>query len=150
MATYALHNTAMIPDLSTVTSTLATCLTSLVRDDVAARTYESIDFGVVDPKGRCLGARACRFSSTLQVWHDAATGEPVPRSNNGVYPEGSYEPRPGTVWCFIPQALRAGKPYGASQATNMYDTEAEREAAIALYWTKGRKRAVKIAKTGRA
>lgn len=138
------------PDLSTVESTLATANASLVQDDYKARTYVTTDLEATDPKGRRLGARVCRFTSTLQVWHDKATGEPAPRSADWRLPDGGYEPRPGTVWCFIPQAMRGGKPYGASQATNMFDSEAEREAAIARYLVDARKRAVKIERDGRA
>lgn len=146
MATYSNTATApCAPDLTTVETTLATTIACLVRTDASARTYEDHDLDAGDRLGRRIGARVCRFTSTLNVWHDSATGEPAPRGADWHTPRpaGGFEPRPGTVWCYEPHALRNGKVYGASQPTSMFDSEADREAAVARYLRDARKRAAK-------
>jgi hypothetical protein len=87
-----------------------------------------------DRLGRVIGGRA----STWSAWYEL-TGEPERADGRCWYlPEGQ-------VWAFCPHATRDGIVYGASQSDQFYATEAERDAAVELYFVGMEKRAAKTA-----
>ena len=85
-------------------------------------TITAIPFGVVDPKGRTVGACIYR-------WHGARY-------------EGDRMPE-GKPWGAEFRAVRGDAPFGACQPDHWFATTAEREAAIEKYLTAARKRALK-------
>jgi len=118
-------------DLETVESTYCTAYANLQRE--SAITYDALTTGAADKKGRAIGLRVARWAARLVVLHDTANGEPIARRADRYMPSGAWEPRPGTVFAWQPQATRDGRPYGASQESRAFDTCEEREADIAAY-----------------
>ena len=92
---------------------------------------ESHDFGVVDSKGRAIGARI-----TLKV----QVLEAAPADANSYYPR-----EPGTYYVASVQATRAGVGYGASFNGKVCTSEAERIAYVENYLKSAKARAVKTA-----
>jgi hypothetical protein len=121
----------MNADLETVESTYRTTYANLQR--TGAVTYDAVTTGATDKKGRAIGLRVARWDADLVVLLDTATGEPIARRADRYMPSGVWEPRPGTVFAWQPQATRDGRPYGASQESRAFDTREEREADIAAY-----------------
>lgn len=94
-------------------------------------------FGVNDTKGRGIGARITTFILTYKARTDGQ------RSGTICDPDKIGK----SFFAFVPQATRGGVPYGASQVTQEFSTEAERDAAIAKYLAGAAKRAMKGAKS---
>lgn len=90
---------------------------------------ERHDFGVVDTKGRAIGAHI-RFQVREQV-----------ETTNGY----GYEGVPGTYFCCYFSATRGGAPYGATQSWNYFTTEKERIVAVEKYLKGAASRAKKTA-----
>lgn len=57
---------------------------------------------------------------------------------------GGYRREPGRYWSFTPSATRDGRPYGASQNPNYFNTQTEMDKAISTYFAKAEKRAAKV------
>jgi len=89
---------------------------------------ESHDWGFSDKKGRALGSRVA-FS--VQVF------EEVGLEHNEMF----WRLAPGTYFCWVGQATRAGEAFGAIQSWNYCKTEAERFAAVEKYLAGARSRA---------
>lgn len=89
---------------------------------------ESHDWGFSDKKGRALGSRVA-FS--VQVFEEVG-----PEHN-----EMFWRLAPGTYFCWVGQATRAGEPFGAIQSWNYCKTAAERFAAVEKYLAGARSRA---------
>ena len=90
---------------------------------------ERHDFGVVDSKGRAFGSNV-RFQvqTYVEVPEDAQSWRTI---------------APGTYYCWVGYATRAGEPFGASQSWRYCKTEAERIAEVAKYLKGAKARAVK-------
>jgi hypothetical protein len=88
-------------------------------------------FGVVDCKGRVIGAHAWTFElDFVEISQDAPS---------------YYTMEPGHYFVFCPQAIRDRVSFGAIQRDRYFKTEAERDAAVNKYLIDARKRAVKLA-----
>lgn len=87
------------------------------------------DFGVLDRKGRSIGAT---------VWL-REVGMAEGKSAHGSY----YNMAPGHYFVMTVQATRAGVAYGACQQRQYFKTEAERDAAVEKYFREAAKRAAK-------
>lgn len=94
------------------------------------------DFGVVDERGRKLGARVA-FSEVELVEVEAGADRWACRT---------YSKPAGYYFLARMQATRDGSLFGATQLDNWYTTEAERDAAVAKYLKQARSRALKLAK----
>jgi len=103
----------------------------VTKDNTTTATHSARDFGCVDSKGRTIGARVAVFEFDFV---EAAPG-------------GSYwnYARVGHVFAFVPQALRAGKDFGAYAGERWFDTAEARDAAIEKYFADAAKRAAKQA-----
>lgn len=113
-------------DLETVESTYRTAYASLCRT------------GPIEREVALVGLCITRFEARLDVMHDTRTGEPIARGHDRSY--GAWEPRPGTVYAWQPQALRDGRLYGPGQDSRAFDSREEREADIAAYVARFAKR----------
>lgn len=113
-------------------------------------TCVSHSFGVVDSKGRDVGALVGTWT---QVFSEA-TPEEVADYQKRYRLDGTtdyfhtpakqlYDATPGTQYCFAPHATRAGTSFGAIQSIRSYDTAAKRDAAVAQYLKGAQARAVK-------
>lgn len=94
-------------------------------------TYEKIGFAIFDRFNREIGASLER--STIVV---SAEIEERPY-------HGGTQKEPGTYYSFRPHATRNARNYGASQRSDWFNTEEEREAAIQKYLAGARKRATR-------
>ncbi len=92
----------------------------------------SENFGIVDEKGREIGASVHTFEVDF-VEVPAGTW-------------GAYNTTAGHYFGFFPRALRAGKGFGAIKPNQLFATASERDAAVAKYLAGARKRASKIVK----
>lgn len=90
------------------------------------------DFGVVDKKGRKLGATC--FTGTLVRRGVFLTAEQKANRYGG----RGYVCDPALlgklVYWYRPNATRNGVGFGASQQEKEFSTAAERDAAVAKYW----------------
>lgn len=93
--------------------------------------WETTNFGVVDGRGREIGASVGRFEFTL-----IACGE----SEGARYPVA-----PGFYFAWRSHSTRDGVPYGATGRERRATSEAEREAQIAAYLKGARYRAARKA-----
>jgi len=93
----------------------------------------SESFGVVDGKGREIGASAHSYELDF-----------VEIENPGQW-ESYYTIAPGHYFVFRPSAERAGRAFGASHREQLFATAAERDAAVTKYLAGARKRAAKLA-----
>ena len=90
---------------------------------------ESHDFGVTDKKGRKVGATVSfQVHTFIEV-------------NDNSHTHSNVEP--GTHFCWMGNATRAGEWFGASQTWNRCKTEAERFEQVAKYLKGARARALK-------
>jgi hypothetical protein len=89
---------------------------------------ESHDWDIKVKKGRALGS-CVAFS--VQVF------EEVGPEHNEIF----WRLAPGTYFCWLGQATRAGEAFGAMQSWNFCKTEEERHAAVAKYLAGARSRA---------
>lgn len=108
-------------------------------EEAATRVYEDFQFDAYDSTKasglRQIGARVERFMARFyeeEVERDSCRVSII-----------HLERRPGTYFAMRTSALRDGQEYGASQPDYFFETEAEREAAIARYLKGAEKRAMK-------
>lgn len=99
------------------------------------------DFGLVDNKGRDVGAYVKTFT---EVYRDA-TPEEIAAGEAREYDPGMrvYRIPAGTYYCFTPYATRDSAHFGASNTANTYHTQTARDAAVAEYFKRAQKRAIK-------
>lgn len=110
------------------------------RIQVLSTGTESHDFGVVDAKGRKLGATVTYTEVEYTEWTAAQYAELQAKKYGSL---GSAK-APGTyAFCIRVQATRNGEAFGATQSTQEFATEAERFAAVEKYLKGAQKRAAK-------
>ncbi len=102
-------------------------MTTTLTSPEDTRSHQDRDFGMIDAKGRRVGA-------TVYI----ATHIYTPSDNNW-----GHAVDPGTYYAFRPTATRDGASFGAVQASRLFTTTEERDAAIADYFAKAEKRARK-------
>lgn len=86
------------------------------------------DWGFSDKKGRALGSRV---ALSVQVFAEVGPE----------HDQRFWRLAPGTYFCWVGQATRAGECFGAMQSWNYCQTEAERFAAVKKYLAGARSRA---------
>ena len=92
--------------------------------------FEQHDFGVTDLKGRKVGATvSSQVKTFVAVPADSHSWNSTP---------------PGTYFCWMGNATRAGEWFGAGQSWNYCKTEAERFAQVEKYLKSAKARALKI------
>lgn len=89
---------------------------------------ESHDWGFCDKKGRALGSFV---ALSVQVFEQVAPD----------HDEIFSRLAPGTYFCWVGRATRAGEVFGGMQSWQYCKTEAERKVAVAKYLTGARGRA---------
>lgn len=104
--------------------------TTIDRELIINEGREVHDFGNVDAKGRKIGATINFATYTLVEAPDA---------------RGGYCKAPGTYYCFVVQATRDGKAFGAGQPLVWCTTEEARAKKVAAYLIGAYKRATKKA-----
>jgi len=100
-----------------------------------ARQAEQHEFGIVDKRGRSIGAVIYRFSVEVTETDD--------RDNYDVrwYRQNQF----GTQYVFYFRATRNGIHFGGGKPDQWFATEAEREDAIRKYLQNAKARAAKAA-----
>lgn len=93
---------------------------------------ESHDWGIVDRKGRALGAEVALATQVFEA---------APEGHKDMF----WHIEPGTYYTWIGQATRGGEPFGAGQSWNYCKTEEERFQAVQKYLKEASKRAQKWA-----
>lgn len=97
------------------------------------------DFGTKDSRGRAVGSLVYRYEADLCQYQEV-------------------QPNPSFLWsgpvslgrrvfCYFPHATRDGKPFGAIQEVQIYDSEEAREDGVKKYLEGARKRAATKAAT---
>lgn len=104
----------------------------------ANASAEHVDFGVVDAKGRTLGAIVIKSESTVTIFDD----EPHDARQWGAI---RHRDDAGLWYRAKVQAAKNGASFGASQAGDYFRTEAERDAYVARRLADSRKAAEKKA-----
>jgi hypothetical protein len=92
-----------------------------------------VDFGIVDSRGRKIGACVSTFERTMEF---------VPEDHNGCY----HLVAPGSYFMLRTQATRNGVAYGATQSSRYFKTEEERTHALGRYLRQAELHAKKIGK----
>lgn len=100
------------------------------RIDTFIRT-EVRDFGILDAKGRSIGAMA-------EIGEMEFVVEPNPVQFRGYWRNPDFA---GHWYTFKPGAMRGGQKFGAWQEPRMFRTAEERNAAMEVYFAKAAKRA---------
>lgn len=88
-------------------------------------------FGVLDDKGREVGAEALLFEETYREISEKDAGYWYTRN------------APGHYFGFRPWTTRNGKPFGSVRSSNLFKTPKERDKAVDKYLKRARTRAVK-------
>lgn len=101
-----------------------------IRHTYEARTTEKVSFGLVDARGRDVGAVIERVPATVSAY---VAGEQACFYNSEL-PDGECF----GVRC---EAARGGISYGATQHMKHFASEAEREAYVQKYLDDARRRA---------
>jgi hypothetical protein len=100
-----------------------------------SRQAEQHEFGIVDKRGRSIGAVIYRFSVEV-IKTDDRSGYDV-----RLYRENQF----GTQYVFCFHATRDGIHFGGGKPDQWFATEAEREDGIRKYLQNAKARAVKAA-----
>lgn len=95
------------------------------------QAWEQVDFGLVDARGRAIGAEVYTAIVTFTALPETATS--------------GYCAAPGTYFALCIQVTRNGRHYGAGQPYRYFATEAERAHATAASLAASRRRAEKKA-----
>jgi len=115
-----------------MTDTTSTQIRTRSLGRVNRQTPHDVDFGMVDSKGRRIGARVHTYEETY---------EDLPAGSN----TGWYSQPAGHYFGMTVSATRNGQHFGATQSAQYFATEALRDAAALKYLTAARKRAAKLA-----
>lgn len=118
-------------------------LVYLSHEGATTRRHRShLGFGVHDRKGRELGALIITMQIEQLPGPKIAPAYMTPEGRK--VPEhysGSCTLKPGTYFCWVGNATRAGEAFGAGQRRHHCKTEAERDKQIAQYLREARSRA---------
>lgn len=102
----------------------------------------ALDFGVVDERGRRMGALIDFYEFDLVEVEEAEREARTRSSDVNLRCRGYFNAEPGHYFAYCPHATRNGRRFGALQATPWFKTEAEREAAVAKYLNGAQRRAM--------
>lgn len=100
-----------------------------VLKNASNQNTDHVDFGLVDSKGRKIGANI--YTATLEY---------IPFVEGEHSRWAAISIAAGVYFTFRPQITKNGKEFGASQDRRYFNTEAECKQAIEAYLTSAKKR----------